>query len=175
MRWIRKKNEPQKLQEWRLKYKNDPNFGYSLLRQEKDAIDSVHSSLLMEQGYLCAYTGLGIDQDSSHIEHVTPQAHCEAMETVAYTNIVACCPGPNQVDPPYGAKKKDHWPSPEEAHLFVSPLNPACDSKFIYTNTGKIKPTFIYTNIDNVRRQDIDIAAQTTIGIVKYFVSEVDL
>ncbi len=139
MRWIRKKNEPQQLQEWRLKYRNDPNFGYDLLRKDRDAIDAVHSSLLIEQGYICAYTGIGITENSSHIEHLNPQKHCEPMEEVTYKNIVACCPGPNKPDPPYGAKKKDDWPCPKEAHLFISPLDQSCERKFIYSNTGEVK------------------------------------
>ncbi|BAU10233.1 hypothetical protein LEP3755_07140 [Leptolyngbya sp. NIES-3755] len=151
MRWIRKQNEPRQLTEWRLKYKKDPNLGYELLRKNKEAIAAVHFSLLEEQGYLCAYTGTGIDENSSHIEHIKPQTHCQPIETVTYTNIVACCPGANKPDPPYGAKKKDHWPSPAEAHLFVSPLEPSCESKFRYAKNGEIK------------YQAGDLAAQITI------------
>jgi uncharacterized protein (TIGR02646 family) len=151
MRWIRKNNEPRQLTEWRSKYSNDINFGYDLLRKDKEVTTAVHMALLAEQGWICAYTGLRIEQDSSHMEHVKPQTHCEAIETVTYTNIVACFPAPNTPDPPYGAKKKDYWPAPSEKHLFVSPLNQTCNHRFTYTLKGKIKA------------EDTDLAANTTI------------
>lgn len=152
MRWIRKQNEPRQLTEWRSRYCNDINFGYDLLRKDCDTTAAVHSSLLEEQGWLCAYTGLRIEANSSHIEHLKPQTHCQGSETVTYTNIVACCPAPNTPNLPYGAKKKDDWPSPSEEHLFVSPLNQTCNDRFTFTLKGKIKA------------QDADLAAKTTIA-----------
>jgi uncharacterized protein (TIGR02646 family) len=151
MRWIRKNNEPRQLTEWRSKYSNDINFGYDLLRKNKEVTEAVHIALLNEQGWICAYTGVRIEQDSSHLEHVKPQKHCIPIETVTYSNIVACCPGANKPDPPYGAKKKDDWPAPDEAHLFVSPLDPLCEQKFTYNNRGEMK------------HQPEDTAAETTI------------
>jgi uncharacterized protein (TIGR02646 family) len=152
MRWIQKQTEPRQLTEWRSRYSKDINFGYNLLRQDHDTIKAVHTALLTEQGWLCAYTGIRIEVQSSHIEHVKPQTHCQESETVTYTNIVACHPAPNQSrKTPYGAHQKDNWPQPSEEHLFVSPLDQTCDRRFTYTLKGKIKP------------QDGDLAANATI------------
>jgi uncharacterized protein (TIGR02646 family) len=154
MRWIRKRNEPDKLIEWRSRYSSDINFGYALLRKDRQGktIEEVHTELLKEQGWLCAYTGLRIEDVSSHIEHIKPQQHCQASETVAYTNIVACYPAPNpKGKTPYGAECKGSWPQPSQAHLFVSPLDQTCERRFIYTLQGTIKA------------EDGDLAATTTI------------
>ncbi len=153
MRWIRKQNEPRQLTEWRSRCGNDINFSYALLRQDHAAIAAIHTALLAEQGWLCAYTGMRIEANSSHIEHVKPQQHCQAIETVTYTNLVACYPAPNPSQPtPYGAEQKSNWPPPAEAHLFVSPLDGACETRFIYTLKGKITAN------------NEDLAAKTTIA-----------
>jgi uncharacterized protein (TIGR02646 family) len=154
MQWIQKQNEPRQLTEWRSRFCSDINFGYDLLRKDKDATDAVHISLITEQGWICAYTGVRIEADSSHIEHVKPQAHCEAIETVTYTNIVACYPAPNQsCKTPYGAEQKGKWPAPAEEYLFVSPLDSSCESRFSFNLRGEIKS-----------KQQDDLAAITTIS-----------
>ncbi|MFO7031487.1 hypothetical protein B9T07_16180 [Limnospira fusiformis CCALA 023] len=108
MKWIQKKNEPDKLKEWRSRYSNDINVGYDLMRQDHDLVKKLTISLLEEQGWLCAYTGLSIDENKCHIEHLKPQTHCTPNETVLYSNIVACYPQPNtNFKLPYGAHKKD--------------------------------------------------------------------
>jgi len=140
MKWIQKKNEPDELKEWRSRYSNDINFSYNLMRKSNDVVEVVTRSLLEEQGWLCAYTGLRIDEGKCHIEHLKPQTHCTPSETVLYRNIVACYPEPNtNYKLPYGAHKKDHWPAPAEQHLFVSPLDQSCESRFIFTLRGEIK------------------------------------
>ncbi|MGL4502681.1 MAG: hypothetical protein ACRCU2_26700, partial [Planktothrix sp.] len=56
------------------------------------------------------------------------------------SNIVACYPQPNtKFKMPYGAHKKDDWPIPEQQHLFVSPLEPTCESRFVFNLRGEIK------------------------------------
>lgn len=139
MRWIQKRNEPRELTEWRARYKNDTNFGYDLLRGSRDVIKTVTDSLLTEQGWLCAYTGLRIDENRCHIEHIKAQDYCTPEETVQYTNILACCPAPNpQAATSYGAEKKGNWPPPEEQYLFVSPLERTCETRFLFNLQGEI-------------------------------------
>lgn len=149
MRWIRKSSEPSELTEWRSRYSNDINFGYSLMRQDHTVTKAVTKSLLQEQGWLCAYTGLRIDGYTNpqeplkcdcHIEHVKPQDHCIPMETVTYTNIVACYPAPNpESKTPYGAEQKGSWPDSSEQHLFVSPLDATCETRFLFNLRGEIQ------------------------------------
>lgn len=162
MRWIQKKNEPQKLTEWRSRYVSDINFGYALMRQSHDVVKEVVENLLQEQGWLCAYTGLRIDGYTDpnnlqhcycHIEHVKPQDHCTPVETVSYNNIVACYPAPNPLSKTgYGAEQKGNWPTPLEQHLFVSPLDASCETRFVFNLRGEIKA-----------RNAEDQAAKTTI------------
>jgi len=138
MRTIQKNSPPDLLVEWIAKYKDDPNFGYDLLRQAKDVIGAVTDSLIDEQGGLCAYTGKRITEESCHIEHLKPQAYCDPGEEVDYNNLVACYPRPNSNRVPFGAHAKDNWPSPAEERLFVSPLKPRCERRFRFNRRGVI-------------------------------------
>ena len=153
MKWIQKKNEPQRLKEWRSCNNTDINYGYDLLRQDREATEELTSLLVREQGWLCAYTGIGIDVDKCHIEHVKPQTHCTSDEAVSYSNLVACYPPPNQRKyTPYGAVKKDKWPDDSERHLFVSPLEKSCENRFRFKTTGEVEAS-----------DKKDVAAKTTI------------
>lgn len=153
MRWIRKLPEPHALTQWRARYSSDINFGYDLLRGSQDTIRTVTGALLREQGWLCAYTGRRIDTDTCHIEHLKAQTHCLPEETVAYSNMVACYPSPNRKQKtPYGAEEKGSWPHPSEQHLFVSPLDQACEERFTFNLRGEIR-----------EQTENDQAAKTTI------------
>lgn len=128
MRWIQKNSDPVELRKWRSRNSNDVNLSYELLRKDSDVIKAVTESLIREQGWLCAYTGLRIEGYSNsgeiikcgcHIDHVKAQDHCSPSETVLYTNMVACYPGPNpKSETPYGGERKRNWPAPSEQHLF---------------------------------------------------------
>jgi uncharacterized protein (TIGR02646 family) len=142
MRYIKKQNSPPALlTEWIQKNKNDTNFGYDLLRgnKNKKTIDDINECLLKEQYYLCAYTGISLNTSRFHIEHLKPQKHCNRGEDVDYENLVACYPEPNRPQKcPFGAHAKDNWPSPSEVNNFVSPLNPNCETKFKFGKDGSI-------------------------------------
>lgn len=139
MRWIQKHPEPNALTEWRARYRSDINFGYNLLRSSPDVVRTVTEALLGEQGWLCAYTGIRIDPNRCHIEHLKAQAHCSPEETVFYGNMVACYPSPNPLrKTPYGAEQKANWPYPSEQHLFLSPLDPSCEARFVFNLRGEI-------------------------------------
>lgn len=140
MRWIDKLPEPMKLSQWKIRYSKDANFGYNLLRKDK-AIEDVEKSLLKEQGFICAYTGMRIDKTSFHVEHIKAQTHCNAGEDVDYKNMVACYPGSNTGEAPFGAHQKKNWPDDNERNLFISPLDKNCASKFTFTENGKIRAT----------------------------------
>lgn len=80
-----------------------------------------------------------IDTDSCHIEHLRAQAHCSPEETVAYSNLLSCYPAPNPArKTPYGAQQKGAWPRPSEQHLFLSPLDPSCEDRFLFNLRGEI-------------------------------------
>jgi uncharacterized protein (TIGR02646 family) len=106
----------------------------------------VENGLHGEQGAICAYTGRRIQlrpgpprEIGFHLEHLTPQEHCEEGEDTDYNNLVACWPEPNSKESaPYGAVLKDNWPSPADEHLFVSPLRADCTSRFSFDRRGDI-------------------------------------
>lgn len=138
MRQIRKQAPPPALTEWIAANQNGPNCGYSSVSSELRKI--IRTSLVAEQGGLCAYTGRTIDVESCHIEHLKPQAYCQGIEDVTYRNLVAAVPAPNAPKLPYGAHFKDSWPSDDEASLFVSPLQDGCAERFSYNFRGEIHP-----------------------------------
>jgi uncharacterized protein (TIGR02646 family) len=137
MRQIRSRSEPVAFTEWRASSQNDINYGYDLI--PSDLRSAIKDALISDQRGLCAYTGIGIDQDRAHIEHLLPQKHCQpGQEDVAYMNMVSCYPGPNSAYVPYGAVFKADWPTRQEQHLFVSPRSAGCEARFMFSIRGKI-------------------------------------
>jgi uncharacterized protein (TIGR02646 family) len=104
----------------------------------------VKHSLLREQGWICAYTMIRVEEDSSHIEHLKPQTVCRKegnrAETTAYNNMVACYPREHVAgDPPvpFGAIfRKSAW----DAAQFISPLTAGCETAFRFRLNGQIEP-----------------------------------
>jgi uncharacterized protein (TIGR02646 family) len=155
MRRIEKRREPVELSQWRSANAGTPNCSYRHL--SGDAHSAVKTSLLAEQGRLCAYTGHRIGSDSCHIEHLKPQHHCTDDESVDYQNLVACYPLNGH--PGYGAKQKDNWPSTqEEAALFVSPLSNDCESRFSFSASGRISASNPADSaaLETIRRLKLD-------------------
>ncbi len=152
MKKIVKKAQPTELQQWRVetKKKTPENLCYGLVGFPTKA---VLEALIVEQGYLCAYTLLKISTDKAHIEHLKPQSLCVNGEDVAWDNIVACFPQPGAQHPGFGAVQKDRW---WDETLFISPLAENCESRFRYKSDGAIEPA-----IKN------DSAAATTIDKLK--------
>ena len=137
MRTIDAQNEPAAYAEWRARYHTDINYGYGLIDSEMHKV--IREALISDQRGLCAYTGIPIDGSHSHIEHLIPQKHCaKGVEDVAYSNMVACYPEPGHAYVPFGAVRKDKWPSPAEQHLFVSPRSVGCEARFLFNLKGEI-------------------------------------
>jgi uncharacterized protein (TIGR02646 family) len=137
MREISRQEEPTRFTEWRAGSQNDINYGYGLI--PNDINSQIKHALIEEQRGLCAYTGIGINANRSHIEHLLPQTQCRrGQEDVAYANMVACYPGTNSTYVPFGALLKANWPSREEQHLFVSPRSAGCERRFTFSLRGRI-------------------------------------
>lgn len=142
MRYIRKEHFPPQLTKWIAENRHLPNFSYDSL--SSSVRDELRDTLLKEQGYICAYTGLKIDAERSHIEHMITQKNCKDSGrpelTVDYRNVVACFPGNNAPKPPFGAKYKDNWPLTEaEEHLFLKPTDPSCEVRIKYSLNGRVE------------------------------------
>ena len=139
MRTIDQQLEPTAYAEWRAasQVRDEVNYGYDLL--PGNLRYEVKAALIADQRGLCAYTGIGINADRSHIEHLIPQSHCVRGEgDVDYANMAACYPAPGDPWIPFGAVFKANWPSPAEAHLFVSPRSVGCEGRFLFSIRGVI-------------------------------------
>lgn len=103
-----------------------------------DAHAALKEKLLTEQGNICAYTGIKISDQTSHVEHLKPQNICTEDESVNYRNMVACHPADGgDTSTGYGAPVKAGW---WDEALFISPLCEECERRFTFTWNGKIKP-----------------------------------
>jgi uncharacterized protein (TIGR02646 family) len=138
MKRIRKTHPPKEFLEWIQKRRAaDQRCNYKSLSGSPHIKLKEH--LLKEQGYICAYTGIRIKKESSHIEHLKPQTQCTDDETIDYYNVVACFPMDGG-DTSYGfgapLNKGDSWKEGE----MVSPCDAICETKFSFSWKGKVFP-----------------------------------
>jgi uncharacterized protein (TIGR02646 family) len=124
----------------------------------------VHEALLEEQGYICCYCGRRVNTGESHIEHLVPRKLCRGRE-LDYTNMLASCEGGTRDSPPsenHCGHRKDNW---YESRLFVSPLDPDCESYFTFTTAGEILPVSDPARAkkakETIRRLGLDISKLT--------------
>ena len=93
MKYIRKGPRPLALRNWERSNARLPGVQYG---SHGFPIADVQRALVTEQGSICAYTMIRIGIDSSHVEHLKPQALSRSEgrleETFDYQNIVACYP-----------------------------------------------------------------------------------
>ncbi|MEG3987167.1 retron system putative HNH endonuclease [Microcoleus sp. S28C3] len=155
MKYIQKGKEPQIFSDWKTTQKSlGVNYNYKSFRNPEK--DSVHSSLLSEQGYICCYCCQRVDKTNSHIEHLAPQSKTDSESSLDYTNMLGSC-GRDTNKPEYcwpeycGHKKGD-------LAIGVSPLQANCEEFFDYSSTGEILPT-----ANNLAHQK---DAQTTIKVL---------
>lgn len=141
MKFIRKRTQPRDLYRWHLDNAKVPDAQYGT---HGFPTKVVHSSLVEEQGAICAYTMLRIDLASSHIEHLKPQAVSKAdkclEETFDYANLVACYPRAHLAgDPPvtFGAiYRGNRW----DEKQFITPLTQACEARLRFHLDGEVRP-----------------------------------
>ncbi len=107
-----------------------------------EAKSELRSSLLAEQGFICAYCQerLELNSSSVRIEHVKPQSLNKNLE-LDYINLLACCSGGTDSDE---SPKKLHCDASKENYNeegFINPANTSLDLKaeFLYSRaTGFI-------------------------------------
>jgi uncharacterized protein (TIGR02646 family) len=160
MKYIRKNAfAPKKLENWFNNLTRDENGCFINCRYKNlpsDVHEELHQVLLEEQGFLCCYTGMRIDEKKSHIEHLKPQSISKRdphdHDDVNYYNMLAAYPKEKNLpknetkakECPFGAKFRG------DKELAVSPLSPDCQQKFIFDLDGGIKSA----NPDQEDRQD---------------------
>lgn len=133
MKYIQKGKEPQNFSDWKATQKSlGVNYDYKYLSNpEKGA---VHISLLSEQGYICCYCCMRVEQSNSHIEHLAPQSKTDSELSLDYTNMLGSC-GRYPNWPEYCGNKKGNLA------IGVSPLQANCEEFFNYSSIGEILPT----------------------------------
>jgi uncharacterized protein (TIGR02646 family) len=114
-----------------------PTYG-NLQNPQKRAL---HVSLLNEQGWVCCYCGRAISHKDSHIEHFRPQENYPELE-LSYQNLHASCIRDTPATKPPTPLHCGHVKGAgfDEA-LHISPLNPECEVRFLYTSKGHIIPS----------------------------------
>lgn len=133
MKYIQKGKEPLNFSEWKATQKSlGVNYNYKYLSNPEKA--AVHISLLSEQGYICCYCCMRVEQSNSHIEHLAPQSKTDSELSLDYTNMLGSC-GRYPNWPEYCGNKK------QNIAIGVSPLQANCEEFFNYSSTGEILPT----------------------------------
>ncbi|MCX7046158.1 MAG: hypothetical protein NTX50_11820 [Candidatus Sumerlaeota bacterium] len=160
MKYIKKSLPPSCLSEW---IERQTPTGVNLRYDCFPETASLKQALSDEQYGLCGYTGLLLTPDNSCIEHIKPQRICRqeveqrgyrfgaiAGDDLSYNNMIAAYKQDGAQ--PFGAAAKGGWYVEDK---FVSPLDPSCESRFIYASNGEVFP-----------RENADAAAVTTINAV---------
>lgn len=137
MKHIVKSHAPADFENWKASHPDATfkSLGFSSAGVAKTAL---RQSLIAEQGGLCCYCEIRIDNGDFHIEHFRPKGQFPELQ-LDYSNMHACCRreavgGESEC---CGHKKKDEF-SPD----LVSPLEPDCASHFIYNvHDGGIEGT----------------------------------
>ena len=109
----------------------------------------VKESLRQEQGYICCYCERELENGDYHTEHLRPIS-IYPNEQINYNNLLCSCQLEiDKGEPRRCGNGKGNW---YDDSLLVSPLDPDCESRFIYTVDGQIRPS-----------DEADQAADTTI------------
>ncbi|MBH2043142.1 retron system putative HNH endonuclease [Polaromonas sp.] len=99
---------------------------------------ALHASLLKEQGWVCCYCGRSIAQQDSHIEHFRPQERYPDL-ALSFENLHASCIRETEPGRPLHCGHAKGAGFDEALH--ISPLNPECEVRFLYTSKGSIIPS----------------------------------
>jgi uncharacterized protein (TIGR02646 family) len=159
--------EPESVREWKQLAANDPNYDYAYLpsKERKALLDA----LIEEQGYICCYCGMEISDETSHVEHLTPQSSHPHL-SLEYTNLLVSCGISEKYRPKYDSVLhcKEHCGQKRgNLDLTIKPTDPDCETKFRYTGEGEILPkndlsvkslNLNYTELRKLRKAAIDAA-----------------
>jgi uncharacterized protein (TIGR02646 family) len=137
MKHINKQKEPQQFIDWKNMANEDWQPSFNSLRGSPTGY-IVKCSLIKEQGGLCCYCESKITEDDSHFEHFRPQTQFKNL-VLDYGNLhCSCIKEPKkETDIHCGHFKWEHFDE-----KLISPLEPDCESHFIFGSNGKIEPSF---------------------------------
>lgn len=151
MKQTTKGESPAAFEAWKAQQNENWVPEYGLLQNPEKQI--LHTALLAEQGYLCCYCGRQIFIDDSHIEHFRPQRQFP-QESLDYSNLHASCIRQSRPQAPLhcGHAKGEKY----DQALAISPQDPECESRFVYTWVGGVRPA---QGVDESARYMIDLLA----------------
>lgn len=134
MKFVAKRHSPEQFETWKALANDSWTPAYGDLKNPQKKI--VHEALLNEQGWVCCYCGREIAQHDSHIEHFRPQEAAPQL-TLAFENLFASCIREREPGAPLhcGHAKGNEF---NEAS-YISPLDPGCERRFLYTLEGAIR------------------------------------
>ena len=173
MRYIQKGDSPQSFEDWKNKANENwqPSWG-DFQNPEKKI---VKEALLKEQGYICCYCGMNIENDcNTEIEHIKPRSKCignESDKTLAFDNFLASCNGSTQE------------PKPREVHcnnarrdqdLAISPLTVGCGENFSYTYGGEMISSEGDENISRLIDNVLNLNAKKVKGYREKLIKALD-
>lgn len=155
MRHFVKGPQPAALEEWKALANEDWQPTYEGLQNPQKRV--LHQSLLDEQGHVCCYCGRRISLTDSHIEHFRPQ-ELRGDLALNHENLLASCIRETAPGAPLHCGHAKGNDFDEAKHL--SPVDPTCERRFIYTLTGSILPSdeedARANYMSNLLRLDID-------------------
>lgn len=126
MIYIKKSSEPGKL----IEYRHQPGAKFDDM--DSDVKEQLRTSLLKEQGHLCAYCMKRIEGTGDvKIEHWEART---AQNELQYSNLLAVCKGGE--DGPSGARSCDTQKG--NRPLFLNPLSKRDMDRIYYTNSGEV-------------------------------------
>lgn len=147
MKRIIKGSQPREFTQWKLSdpMKHRPNWN----RVPKYVKQTIHQSLLQEQGFLCCYCENSVNHEESHIEHFRPRISNREFQ-LDYDNLLVSCQRElSKGVPRHCGHSKGSW---FDGDLLISPLAVDCENRFFFTANGDVF----------ARRPD-DEGAETTI------------
>ena len=166
MRFIHKGAEPELLREFKA-MSNPPDWEPTYEALPKFRKDAIKQALIKEQRGLCCYCERILDEKDSHIEHFRPQ-HAYAEYALDYNNMhCSCMAEQKKGEPLHCGMAKNDW---YDDVLLISPLNPDCESHFVYHGDGNIFPASPEDNaavetIRHLRLDDSELTAERKVVI----------
>ncbi|WP_291322861.1 retron system putative HNH endonuclease [Desulfonatronospira sp.] len=153
MKLIIKKCEPEAFSAWKSLANPDWHPEYDNLSTDVKKI--LKQSLMEEQGWICCYCQQRITDAASHIEHFRPQSKFP-KESLNYENMFCSCQKQmKKGEPLYCGNAKDDW---YDEDYIISPLDPDCESHFMFTGNGLIMAAENdYAALETIRRLKLDI------------------
>ncbi len=175
MRYIQKGDAPKFFEDWKQNFKNTYGKEPSYNDLKGEEYHKLKTHIIDEQFGLCCYCCKRVEAYNSHIEHFRPQSRYPEHDLL-YSNMLVSCNGYKDKNENCG-HKKNNWYS---EYYTVSPVDNNCESYFVYTLDGHIKPNHQDSRAqETIKNLDLDSyllkrARETAIYISGIFDEDID-